>query len=147
MGRSVAKQQRMGINCRRRSLCPIVLSLPNSFTSEHRIRISFVRRHSTKNYFFHFGSPRLKPETTDQLNLGVTWQKQFSNRFNLEITADGYLNHIKDKIVAIPYNMFIWTNVNIGKVQSKELKFRFAATINWQKSIIFCSSAAIVIRM
>lgn len=72
-----------------------------------------------ENYFFHFGSPRLKPETTDQLNLGVTWQKQFSNRFNLEITADGYLNHIKDKIVAIPYNMFIWTNVNIGRVQSK----------------------------
>ena len=32
------------------------------------------------------------------------------------MTADGYYNHVKDMIVAVPYNMFIWTCVNVAKV-------------------------------
>jgi outer membrane cobalamin receptor len=69
-----------------------------------------------ESYYFHYGSPDLLPESTDQLNIGTTYHLQSSN-FNVQLTADGYYNHVKDMIVAVPYNMFIWTCVNVGKVQ------------------------------
>lgn len=71
-----------------------------------------------ESYFFHYGSPTLSPETTDQFNIGVTWQTAPAAWLpNLTITADGYVNHVKDKIVAVPYNMFVWTVVNLDKVR------------------------------
>ena len=33
---------------------------------------------------------------------------------------------MKDKIVAVPYNMFVWTNINVGKVLARG----FDATLN-----------------
>lgn len=80
-----------------------------------------------ENYFFHYGSSDLKPEKTRQLNLGVTWKKTSSENggkgenlrckgWNLLATVDGYSNRVTDKIVGVPYNMFVWRTVNIGKV-------------------------------
>lgn len=69
-----------------------------------------------ENYFYRYGSRDLKPELTDQWNVGLTYQKQ-CNRFNVEATCDAYLNHVKDKIVAVPYNMFVWRTINVGKVR------------------------------
>lgn len=68
-----------------------------------------------ESYYFHYGSTDLLPESTDQLNVGVTYNCQASN-FDIQMTADGYYNHVKDMIVAVPYNMFIWTCVNVAKV-------------------------------
>lgn len=71
------------------------------------------------SYFFHMGSVSLKPETTDQFNVGITYQAPSSARLPLAvITVDGYINHVKDKIVAIPQNMFIWTMANLDKVRA-----------------------------
>ncbi len=70
----------------------------------------------SESYFAHHGSRALKPESTDQLNVGLTFEKSDS-RTHLVLTADGYLNHVKDKIISIPYNMFIWQNINLGKVE------------------------------
>lgn len=70
-----------------------------------------------ESYFFHYGSTTLEPENTDQYNIGVTWMSNNSDRTYIKLTVDGYLNHIKDKIVAVPYNMFVWTNINVGKVR------------------------------
>jgi len=70
-----------------------------------------------ESYFFHYGSTDLLPENTDQYNIGITWYRDFCKSSNLKLTLDGYVNHIKDKIVAVPYNMFIWTNINVGKVR------------------------------
>ncbi|MFZ1236363.1 MAG: TonB-dependent receptor [Prevotella sp.] len=69
-----------------------------------------------ENYFYHYGTPDLKPEVTNQLNMGLTFNKGLK-KLAFAGTADFYLNTIKDKIVAIPYNMFIWRNVNIGKAR------------------------------
>lgn len=70
-------------------------------------------------YFDHFGSITLSPETTNQLNLGVTYGiGGFSWLSSLNVTIDGYFNWIKNKIVAVPYNMFVWTMTNMGKVHS-----------------------------
>lgn len=71
-----------------------------------------------ENYYFHYGSPDLKPESTDQFNLGVTWRAGDEQKTSWQITMDGYYNHVKDKIIAIPYNMFIWRCINVGKVRT-----------------------------
>ena len=68
-----------------------------------------------ESYYFHYGSTDLLPETTDLLNLGVTWLRE-SDQWGVNMTLDGYYNHVNDMIVAVPYNMFIWTCVNVGKV-------------------------------
>lgn len=34
------------------------------------------------------------------------------------MTLDSYLNHVRNKIVAVPYNMFVWTMSNVGKVRT-----------------------------
>lgn len=95
-----------------------------------------------ESYFYHFGSTDLLPETTDQYNIGFTFLKNVSNNTSLKITLDGYMNHVKDKIVAVPYNMFIWTNVNIGKV--KVLGFDATANLSYKfsdrHSLIFTTS-------
>jgi hypothetical protein len=69
-------------------------------------------------YFDHYGSINLDPETTDQLNVGLTYETSgISFLDNLTVTCDGYMNHVRNKIVAVPYNMFIWTMTNLGKVR------------------------------
>lgn len=69
-------------------------------------------------YFDHYGSLDVLPETTEQLNVGFTWQLPSDEWLSsLVLTADGYMNSVKDKIVAVPYNMFVWRVVNLGKVR------------------------------
>ena len=80
-----------------------------------------------ENYFFHYGSSDLKPEKTRQLNVGVTWKKSSPmdggngeslryRRWSLQATVDGFRNRVTDKIVGVPYNMFIWRTVNVARV-------------------------------
>ncbi|SFG20470.1 TonB-dependent siderophore receptor [Prevotella sp. KH2C16] len=66
-------------------------------------------------YYYHIGSTDLRPEKTRQLNLGVTYAKR-QRRFETSLTLDGYLNRVDDKIVAIPFNMFVWHMMNLAKV-------------------------------
>ncbi|MDE6027391.1 MAG: TonB-dependent receptor, partial [Muribaculaceae bacterium] len=69
-------------------------------------------------YFDNYGTIDLKPEITDQINAGLTFSAPRNAILkDLTVTADGYLNLIKDKIVAIPYNLFKWTMTNLGKVR------------------------------
>lgn len=69
-----------------------------------------------ESYFYHYGSTDLKPEITDQVNIGTTWRHGYSKSSYFSLSVDGYANKVKDKIVAVPYNMFVWTNINVGKV-------------------------------
>lgn len=71
-----------------------------------------------ESYFYHYGSTDLQPESTDQFNIGTTWQHCFAKRTDIRLTVDGYVNHVKDMIVAVPYNMFVWRTINVGKVKS-----------------------------
>ena len=65
-------------------------------------------------YYARVGNTSLKPETAQQMNMGITFSRIFGWGC-LDITADGYYNHIKDKIVAVP-TMFIWKMRNVGEV-------------------------------
>jgi len=70
-------------------------------------------------YYFRMGSTQLKPETTDQINIGLTYQAPTLAWMPLAIvTADVYANHIKDKIIAIPRTMYVWTMTNLDKVRA-----------------------------
>ena len=65
-------------------------------------------------YYARVGNRSLRPEIARQTNIGLT----FSGTYDwgcVDLTADGYYNFIKDKIVAVP-TMFIWKMRNVGEV-------------------------------
>lgn len=100
-----------------------------------------------ESYYYHYGSTDLLPESTDQYNIGVTWEHRFAKRTDVRLTVDGYVNHVKDMIVAVPYNMFVWRTINVGKVKShgiettagvshkfgKRYALLFSGSYSWQK--------------
>lgn len=75
----------------------------------------------TESYYLRLGNAELRPETTSQFNIGATWESNsgIGKGVSVRLTADGYVNLIRDMIVAVPYNMFIWNNINIGKATAK----------------------------
>ncbi len=83
-------------------------------------------------YFHHYGSTDIRPENTRQYNIGVTWSHRWSTRLVARITADGYINRISDKIVAVPYNMFIWRTVNMAKARGAGIDGE--ARVEWMLS-------------
>lgn len=78
-------------------------------------------------YFYHRGTPNLKPERTRQWNVGLTWQGSVNDRLSGSVTLDGYINQVRDKIVCIPFNLFISRNVNAAKVTVKGVDLSIGA--------------------
>lgn len=73
----------------------------------------------TECYFYHLGEVSLRPETARQTNAGLTLQAAFpSAALDLALTADAYLTRVADRIVSVPYNLFIWRTVNMGCVRT-----------------------------
>lgn len=71
----------------------------------------------TEAYFYHLGEQNLQPEKTRQLNLGLALQaRPAAWCTSLSFTADAYANRVTDRISAVPYNLFVWRTVNMGKV-------------------------------
>ena len=71
-------------------------------------------------YYTMIGNAFLKPEFTNQYNLGFTYQKSFHNQFFQSFYAkvDGYFNKVENKIIAAPTgNMFRWMMLNLGEVE------------------------------
>ena len=87
-----------------------------------RIRASYkdIFRTPTFNdlYYLEIGNTSLRPETTRQGNLGVTWSRSNLGFLDfISLSADTYYNKVKDKIVAVP-TMFVWKMSNVGKVET-----------------------------
>jgi vitamin B12 transporter len=85
-------------------------------------------------YYTFTGNTRLRPELTDQYDLGFTYQKEFKNKhpFQLSLQTAIYYNRVSDKIVAVPtVNLFRWTIMNLDQVDIK------GAIANLQLSSIF----------
>ena len=100
-----------------------------------------------ESYYYHYGSTDLAPEVTDQFNVGLTWgiftkdeirRTKYEGRrtkdegrwtgddgrrtvggggTQVRVTLDAYYNRLRDMIVSVPYNMFVWSCVNVGKVR------------------------------
>ncbi|MDY5968926.1 MAG: TonB-dependent receptor plug domain-containing protein [Bacteroidales bacterium] len=83
---------------------------------------------------------RLKPEEARQHNVGLTWTigqdsdgRLAPNGSRLTLTLDGYLNHVDNKIVAIPIqNMYLWSMANFGRVEIKGLDARAETVLPFQ---------------
>ena len=97
------------------------LSLSYALTQHLRLRASYkdIFRAPTfnENYFFHYGSKELKAEDTRQLNIGATYAGHVSQHTELSASADVYYNKVTDLIQGVPHNMFVFTCMNIGKVE------------------------------
>jgi outer membrane receptor protein involved in Fe transport len=110
-------------------------------------------------YYNFVGNSALRPEYARQYNAGITWSRQFRGGIRqFSISADGYYNTIKDKIIAVPNkNLFIWTMLNLGKVDIKGLDIttevngnispavRFTARIayTWQQALDMTDPASV----
>ena len=71
-------------------------------------------------YYTDIGNSNLKPEYTNQFDIGVTYNKNFTSGIvsHIGFTVDGYYNTVKDKIIAYPKGQqFRWSMRNIGKTR------------------------------
>ena len=87
-------------------------------------------------YYARIGNADLRPETTNQFNLGFTYSNSpFNWMPSFLVTVDAYRNDVKDKIIAMPTkNIFKWSMVNLGKVQVNGLDVTAETTIfPWEK--------------
>lgn len=93
-----------------------------------------------ESYYYHLGSLSLKPETTDQFNLGFTWQYgPHGPLSSITFTGDFYYNRVKDKIVAIPMNMFVWAMTNLDKARA------FGADITLETKVLIASRQSLLL--
>ena len=94
-------------------------------SEEFRIRLFYKDIFRLPNfndlYYGQVGNTNLKPEKTSQYNVGLTYSKAVCDFIPyVSVTADAYYNRVKDKIIAIPTkNLFVWSMVNLGKVDIK----------------------------
>ena len=74
-------------------------------------------------YYTDMGNASLRPEMVDQYDLGL--QYTFSNTekhaffHGFKLSADGYYNHVTDKIIAVPKGngQYRWLMMNLGQVR------------------------------
>jgi len=78
-------------------------------------------------YFYHFGSPNVSPEHAQQFDVGITWAGRSANsgrrKFSGSGTLDLYINKVKDKILSVPFNMFVWHTMNLEGVTAVGIDF------------------------
>lgn len=110
----------------RRRLSPFAsLSFKPFESEEFRIRLFYKEVFRLPNfndlYYGQVGNTGLKPESTTQYNVGLTYSKAVCDFIPyLAVTADAYYSRVENKITAIPTkNLFVWSMVNLGKVEIK----------------------------
>ena len=85
-------------------------------------------------YYTDIGNISLKPEYTNQYNIGLQYEKIFETGIirTLNIRTDAYYNTVTDKIVAIPKGngQYRWMMMNIGNVEIQG--FDISAQIGWK---------------
>jgi len=85
-------------------------------------------------YYTVIGNSLLKPEFTNQYDIGFTYQKFFQNQIfqSFYVKVDGYFNKVKDKIIAAPNgSMFRWTMLNLGEVEIIGTDVNLQADLNF----------------
>lgn len=93
-------------------------------------------------YYSAIGNTALKPENSDQVDVGITCALPLkSQQLNFQFSADAFKNRITDKIMAVPTrNMFIWSMVNLGKVDITGVDVNLEATKKWSSKTEFLAA-------
>ncbi|MGV8962653.1 MAG: TonB-dependent receptor plug domain-containing protein [Candidatus Saccharimonadaceae bacterium] len=90
-------------------------------------------------YYTDIGNTNLKPEFTDQYNLGFNYTKTFKNSIvkEAQLQADGYYNEITNKIVAIPKGsgQYRWMMMNYGYVEIRGIDVATSAMMEPYKNL------------
>jgi outer membrane cobalamin receptor len=80
-------------------------------------------------YYLRVGNSDLTPEKARQFNAGLTWSGRVGSFVRyLSLSADGYYNKVKDKIVALP-TLYIWRMMNMGEVKIKGADVNLSAEV------------------
>lgn len=99
-------------------------------------------------YYTRIGNRLLKPEYTRQWNVGAEYRIVFPKAL-LSVQADGYINHITDRIVCLPLKgTYSWSMMNYGRTYCRGLNatvngryfsngwdFSLLGAITWQKDL------------
>lgn len=140
----------------RQRLSPSVSFSFQPFEKEDfRIRLLYkdIFRLPTFNdlYYGTVGTRTLKPEKANEFNAGLSWVSTPSHFLtHISFSADAFYNRISDKIVAMPTkNLFIWSMMNVGRVDikgtelnadfnfslSKNIKLHITGSYTWQRAL------------
>ncbi|MDE6116788.1 MAG: TonB-dependent receptor, partial [Duncaniella sp.] len=93
-------------------------------------------------YYDRLGSRTLRPEKADEYDIGITWSKSlFPAMDYLSLTVDGYINNVRDKIVAFP-STYVWRMANYGKVRINGLDVTLATAFSLPYDMSISMSAA-----
>lgn len=88
-----------------------------------------------EQYYYAIGLRDIKPEYTQQYNLGATYQKSMNGAWrDVVLTVDAYYNHIKDKIVySGSPNLPDFTNLGLVDIKGLDvtLKSTVAPVTDW----------------
>ncbi|GGF29120.1 ligand-gated channel [Echinicola rosea] len=125
--------------------CPVISVSYQPFGGYEALRLRAFYKESFRMptfndlYYTFVGNTYLRPEFTEQYNLGATWYHEpaegFWKAFNVQV--DAYYNQVTDKIVAMPSaNLFRWTMMNLGKVEIKGLETNANVTMGFTKGVL-----------
>ncbi len=122
----------------------LFFSYSPSYSSPISLRAFYKRifRMPTFNdlYYTDVGNSNLKPEFTNQYNLGAQYLKHDLSNWlkRLEIQGDVYYNKIDNKIVAVPKGsgQYRWMMMNLGLVEIKGLDLSTGAIFNLTDNLL-----------
>ena len=79
-----------------------------------------------ENYYFRYGNTQLRNERALRFNLGLIGAHQ-TVRWQLQASADAFVDRISDGIVAIPITPAIWRTENLDQVRATGIDFTASA--------------------
>jgi len=86
-------------------------------------------------YYQDLGNHNLRPEDANQFNVGFTYlETGIPFLSNFLVSVDGYYNRVKDKIIAVPKDLFHWTMTNKGIVDIIGVDINIKTGIHLAKS-------------
>ncbi len=97
-------------------------------------------------YYTEVGSINLKPENTQQLDVGLIYQHDWRRGVfrHLEFKADGYYNKVDNKIIAVPKGsgQYRWMMMNVGKVRILGVETTAQTVMRWRRdwSLVLCAN-------
>jgi vitamin B12 transporter len=80
-------------------------------------------------YWYQGGNANLKPESGENWQSSISYEPDW-NWISAKFSATGFLSHIDNEIIWLPYNGEEYSPVNIGEVESKGIEFRANADMN-----------------
>ncbi|MBD8080880.1 TonB-dependent receptor plug domain-containing protein [Chryseobacterium caseinilyticum] len=130
----------------RSEFTPTVFASYQPFAADFKLHGFYKRifRMPTFNdlYYAEVGSSQLRPEFTNQYDVGFTYNKDFETGVlqNINIIADAYYNRVQDKIIAYPKGQqFRWTMTNLGEVEIKGADVSAQAIWLLSQNLLFSS--------